>query len=490
MRVSDPSDAAAALRGISKSFGSLEALDNVDVDFRRGSIHALLGENGAGKTTLARIIAGMLVADRGTVYLDGVVAALRDRKDGLAAGVGLVQQHMTQIGELTVTENFLLGAGDRVGNRRSAAEAVERTAESLGFSIDPGQLVRDLSLSDCQRLEVMMAVSTECKVLILDEPTSLMGTADTGELFEALHRLRERGTALIYVSHKLREVIALADEATVLRRGKVVDRLKGTEITERRLARAMVGEHPQVPEKRPGASTATSVVVLRGVGTTQITTDRNLTNVDFSVRRGEVVGIAGLAGSGQVALCEVLVGLREASEGRIYRHHETVAYIPEDRHRDAVAESLSVVDNLVVRSHRSLLRYWLLPSSAKMKMASSAIDGFRVPSSALSEPVATLSGGNQQRVVLARELFSSPELVVANNPYAGLDISSIADVRQRLHSATEGGAGVVIFSPELEDLFDLASRIDVMFDGTIAGSFQPDDVSADEIGQLIGGGNG
>ena len=486
--MSDPNAPVVALRGISKSFGSLNALAGVDIDLHQGRIHALLGENGAGKTTLIRIVAGMLAPDAGRMLLNGGVTAFKDRREGLESGIGLVQQHLTQIAELTAAENYLLGAGSGTRNREAAADALAQAADDLGFGLDPNKLIRDLSLGDRQRLEVTMAVASDCQVLVLDEPTSLLGATYTKDFFEALHRLRDRGTSLVYVSHKLAEVVALADEATVLRAGEVVDYLEGQEITYRRLAEAMIGEQPNAHTKSMPPSGTKRVVALEGVCTESSESGRGLSDVDFTIRSGEVVGVAGLAGSGQVELAEILVGLRTPVQGSVFRDHTTSAYIPEDRHRDGIAEALSVVDNIVVGSHRSLLRRGVLTAGSKHSCAVAAIEGYRIPGEALAKPIATLSGGNQQRVVLARELLGDPELVVANNPYVGLDIASIADVRGRLFAAAKRGAAVVVCSPELEELFDLAARIEVMFSGAIVGSFQPDEASSAEIGQLMGGG--
>ena len=488
--MSDHDDAlVVAVRDLSKSFGSLKALDSVSIDLLAGRVHALLGENGAGKTTLVRIVAGMITPDHGTMRLDGHPVLLRDRRNAIESGVGFVQQHLTQVEALTAADNFLLQGGRalRSLDRAAAAAELKATSEELGFALDPGQRVRDMSFSDRQRLELAMAVSNDCRVLILDEPTSLLGASDTEVFFDALRRIRDRGVAVVYVTHKLREVVALADEVTVLRAGSVVARIRGNEIAEPELAAAMIGREHTTSSPRRATVGERPVISLSGVCTSPSETGPGLGNLDMIVREGEIVGVAGLSGSGQEALAEVLVGLRTVESGEVASHFSRVAYIPEHRHRDGLAESLSVTDNLVVHQHRDLLSKGILWPSVARNAATTTSEGYRLPRDCFDRPVTTLSGGNQQRVVLARELAARPRLVVAHNPYRGLDIASIDDVRRRLVEASKDGAAVVLLSPELDDLFDIANRIDVMFQGTMIGSLDPDNVTASEIGQLVGG---
>lgn len=481
-----------SVHDVSKTFGSLRALDGVSIELHAGTIHAVVGENGAGKTTLVRIIAGMLEPDAGTIQLDGSTVGLRSRSDGIDAGIGLVQQHLTLIGELSAAENFLLRPGiNRCRLDRSAAsDALVATAAELGFDLEPELLVQEMSFGDRQRLEVVMAIAHECRVLMLDEPTSLLGTSDAEAFLEALRRTRDRGTTIVFVSHKLAEVVALADVATVLRAGRAVARFGTGSLTEASLATAMVGERPAAASHPSGSSAPTTpdhALVLSAVSTVATRSEPGLAQVDLSVGRGEIVGIAGLSGSGQEALAGVIAGVRQPASGSVTRPPGGSAYIPEQRHRDAVAPAMSVVDNVIVHAHRSLTKRGLLSAGAASDMASTATAEYRLPVGALDRPLATLSGGNQQRVVLARELHGEPGLVVANNPYVGLDIALTSEVRERLQHAAARGAAVVIISPELEDLFDVCDRVDVMFAGKIVGTVSADGASGEEIGKLLGG---
>lgn len=487
--MSDHDAPVVAVRDLSKSFGSLQALDNVSIDLHAGKVHALLGENGAGKTTLVRVVAGMITPDRGILLLDDHPVLFRDRRHAIESGIGFVQQHLTQVEALTAADNFLLQGGQALRALDRAAAAAELTATSteLGFALDASQRVRDMSFSDRQRFELVMAVSHDCRVLILDEPTSLLGASDTEAFFDALGRIRNRGVAVVYVTHKLREVVALADEVTVLRAGSVAARKRGDEIVEPELAAAMIGREHTTSSPRRAAVRDRPVVTLSGVGTSPSETGPGLDNLDMAVREGEIVGVAGLSGSGQEALAEVLVGLRPVESGAVESRSGRAAYIPEHRHRDGLAEALSVTDNLVVHQHRDLLNRGILWPSVARNAAKATSQGYRLPEDCFDRLVTTLSGGNQQRVVLARELAGKPDLVVAHNPYRGLDIAAIDDVRGRLMDAARSGAAVVILSPELDDLFDIANRIDVMFQGTMIGSLDPDHVTAAEIGQLVGG---
>jgi len=481
---------------VSKRFGGVVALAGVSIDLRAGSIHAVLGHNGAGKTTLMRIIAGLLHPDSGTLSFDGVARELRGRRDGIAAGVALVPQHFAQITEMSAVENLLLDRGHRpaaagrrklLADRTAAASGLSQAAAAPGFRLDPHARLRDLAFGERQRLELAMATARGCRVLILDEPTSLLGAADAEVFFEALRRMRDGGCAIAYVSHKLREVATLADTVTVLRAGRVAVSLTGS-VGEADLAEAMIGDGPRTaPLAKPASRdrhSARPVVELHRVAAGA--EHGGLRDCSLAVRPHEVVGVAGMIGSGQALLAEVLAGLAEPTAGSVDPRPREAAYIPEDRHRDGVAADFSLRDNLILHRHRDLTERGLLSLRRTTAAAAAALEGYGLDDD-LERQVATLSGGNQQRVVLARELGRSPTLVVAHNPCAGLDVAAAGEVRSRLARAADEGAAVVLISPELDELFELCGRIDVLFEGSIIGSFDPAATSAAEIGQLIGG---
>ncbi len=479
----------ARLRGISKAFGATQAVLDADLDVRAGEIHALLGENGAGKTTLMRVLAGILRADAGSIEIDGEAVQLRGRMDGARRGIGFVQQHFGLIEEINGVGNYLLGhprLGAWLHVERARGE-LRRTAAELALNVDIDSPISDLTVGERQRLEILIALATGADVLVLDEPTAALGSAEVAVLERVLRRLTGQGRSVVYITHKLPEVMAFADRVTVMRRGRVVADLAGEALDAGDLTRAMIGQLPErskVSRLDPG----NLVLALQGVGVAASETGRGLFDIDLEVCAHEVVGIAGISGNGQDVLAELLCGLMEPESGRIVTRPGTVAYIPEDRSRDALAPTLSVADNAIVHRHRdpSLRRSGQLAPTLVGEFVAGIVAAGAVQAASAESSVSALSGGNQQRLVVARELERRPELIVAHNPYRGLDIGAAGDVRQRLLAARDRGSGVVLISPDLEDLFDIADRILVISRGRIVGDFDPRRTTAQEVGALLG----
>ena len=481
---------AARLRGIHKSFGHVRAVQDATLDLRGGEIHALLGENGAGKTTLMRVLAGILRPDAGEIQIDGCAVHLRSRKDAARQGVGIVQQHFGLVEELTGIENHLLGH-PRLGAWLKAGRAREellQTSRDLGLEIDPECRVSSLTVGQRQRLEILIALTTGADILILDEPTAALGSAEVELLGRVLRRLVSQGKAVVYITHKLPEVMEFADRVTVMRKGRIVAFFDGLAIETKALTEAMIGTLPAQPEpERRGLGE--TVLGLRDVSV-EDHRRRGLEGVSLEVRRHEIVGIAGVLGNGQEALAEVLTGLATPSTGTA-RLPSDIAYIPEDRAQDALALTLSVVDNAIVHRHRdrAFRRFGQLVSVLTRQAAAKVVDDGAVEIPSLDAAAATLSGGNQQRLVVGREMDKSPGLIVAHNPYRGLDVGAALEVRRRLLEARESGCGVVLISPDLEDLFDLADRIVVLSNGRSVGEVDPREATPHKVGALLGGVN-
>ena len=477
-----------ALKRIDKSFGSLRALHEVSADFRPGELHCILGENGAGKSTLMKILAGVERPDSGELELRGVSTRLRNRRDGIRAGVGIVLQHHGLIEQLTGVENFLLNAPNAapILNPASALRKLAELADQYRLDIRPQASVGRMTTGERQRLEIVIALAAGSELLILDEPTSALPTRDVDRLIDTLRALRAEGKALAYITHKLREVVALADRATVLRRGRVVAELSGEEIEADRLTAAMMGELPPV---QGVASPAPGAVVARldGVCTNAAREGHPLHDVSLEIREGEIVGVGGMLGAGQEDLARVLAGLTTPTRGRVEKP-PVVGYLPEDRAREGVAEKLTVLDNLLVHvnGERALHRGPFIDRRKATAFANRLVAEGDVRGGGLATRAGLLSGGNQQKLVVARELDRRPKMIVAHNPYRGLDVNATRAVRLRLLEARGRGCAILLISPDLEDLFEICDRIVVLSEGALTREVDPSAVSARELGVLVG----
>ena len=493
------------LRGITKRFGPLVANDGISLSVAPGQVHALLGENGAGKTTLMNVLYGLMQPDEGEIVINGSPVSFNSPKDAIAAGIGMVHQHFMLVPVFTVAENVTLGIeqADRVGllDRRRTRREVADLSHRYGLDVDPDALVEDLPVGIQQRVEIVKALVRQANVLILDEPTAVLTPAETEELFRIVRQLRDGGTSVIFISHKLREVQAIADTITVLRRGAVVGQREPS-ATADDLASLMVGRNVQLRVSKETAQPGEAVLSVRDL---TVRGDDGRTWVDglsFDVRAGEILGIAGVQGNGQTELCEALMGLRPASAGAVTlnRHDLTratprarlragIAYVPEDRTEDGLVGSFSVAENLILDTYdRKPFASGLnlnLPEIAKN--AAARITEFDVRTGSAATPAGTLSGGNQQKVILAREIGREHKVLIASQPTRGLDVGSIEFVHRRIVEQRDHGVAVLIVSSELDEIYALADRIAVMYEGKITG-FRDPDVPAAELGRLMAGG--
>ncbi len=488
------------MRGVTKRFGSLVANDHVDLDIAPNEIHALLGENGAGKSTLMKILYGFYQPDEGEILVEGKPVTLKSPVDAIRAGIGLVSQHFSLVPTFTVAENIVLGFENaQILNRDKLNQTVADTARRYGFSIEPNAIVRDLSVGQQQRVEILKALYRQCRVLILDEPTAVLTPRDATALFDTLRQLQQQNLSVIIITHKLEEVMAISQRVTVLRLGKVAGREITAQTNPQVLARLMVGrnvlEVTRNTEHKAGESIALAVNHLsvsdkRGVPA--------LRNMSFDVHAGEVVGIAGIAGNGQSELVAVLGGLIKPNSGEVRVTGQAVelgdprsfnqmkvARIPEDRLKGVVGD-LSVAENLALEQIGDFTRAGHLNHKQIRQMAQLLIADFQIKAEP-GDRVRTLSGGNIQKVILARTLSRQPAVVIAAQPTRGLDIGATEYVHQKLLEQKTRGAGVLLVSEDLDETRLLSDRILVIYAGSIVGEFSADQIDIDQISLLMAG---
>ena len=492
------------LKGITKRFGSLVANDRIDLSVSPGQVHALLGENGAGKSTLMNVLYGLLQPDEGEILLDGKKVQFHSPKDAIAAGIGMVHQHFMLVPVFTVAENVTLGMEETrpsgLLDRRKARHDVRELSRRYGLEVDPDALVENLPVGIQQRVEIIKALVRDASVLILDEPTAVLTPAEAEDLFRIIRQLKDGGTSIVFISHKLKEVQEIADTITVLRRGAVVGQ-KAPSATEDELAAMMVGRNVQLRVSKDAAKPGEVVLDVENLTVADETGRISVNEMSFQVRAGEILGLAGVQGNGQTELCEALLGLRPISSGHIrvggrdlthssprQRLHAGIAYVPEDRQEDGLVGAFSVADNMVLDSYDQppFSSGINLDLGAIAKNAAERVQEFDVRTQSAETPVGTLSGGNQQKVILARELGREHKVLVASQPTRGLDVGSIEFVHRRIVRQRDHGVAVLIVSSELDEIYALADRIGVMYEGRITG-FRPPSVPVEELGLLMAG---
>jgi simple sugar transport system ATP-binding protein len=494
------------LRGITKRFGPLVANDSIDLVVEPGEIHALLGENGAGKSTLMNVLYGLYEPDDGEILLDDVPVRFAGPGDAMAAGIGMVHQHFMLIPVFTVAENVMLGHeetnGGPVGwlDRRAARRKVVDVSRRYGLAVPPDALVADLPVGVQQRAEIVKALTRDAKVLVLDEPTAVLTPSEIDDLMAVMRRLRDAGTSIVFISHKLKEVKAVADKVTVIRRGKVVGQ-PSPSASEHELASLMVGRQVQLTLDKAPASPGDVVLDVRDI---RVIDDAGVVQVDgvsFQVRAGEIYAIAGVQGNGQTELTECLLGLETATEGSVHicgrdvseasvrdRLRLGVGYVPEDRLHDGLVGGFTVAENLMLDMYdrAPFARGVGLDLRAVSANAAARIEEFDVRTPSGSALASTLSGGNQQKVVLAREMSRELKLLVVAQPTRGLDVGSMDFVHRRIVAERDNGTAVVLVSTELDEVLGLADRIAVMYRGRIIGEL-PAGASPSEVGLLMAG---
>jgi ABC-type uncharacterized transport system ATPase subunit len=499
------------LQGITKRFGSLVANYHIDLSIAPGTIHALLGENGAGKSTLMNILYGLMQPDEGKILADGQPITVHSPKDALAAGIGMVHQHFMLVPVFTVAENVALGHEETkpLGwlDRRRMRAKVRDLSEQYGLRVDADALTEDLPVGVQQRVEILKALVRDAQVLILDEPTAVLTPGETEDLFRIMRELRASGKAIVFISHKLKEVQAIADTVTILRRGQVVGQ-RPPSTSEDELAALMVGRNVQLRVSKTAAKPGRVVLDVKDLvvpaGHADLPGEEHAPAVNgltFRVRAGEILGIAGVQGNGQTELCEALMGLLPATSGSVHlndrditgitpqaRLRGGIGYIPEDRQQDGLVSSFPVSENIVLDTYdrKPYASGLALNLTAIRETAEQRVKEYDIRTQSIATPVGTLSGGNQQKVILAREVGRNVSLLLASQPTRGLDVGSIEFVHKRIIEERDRGAAVILVSSELDEIYALSDRIAIMYEGRFTG-FRPPDVPVEELGLLMAG---
>lgn len=492
-------------RGITKRFPGVLANDHIDFKLKRGQIHCMLGENGAGKTTLMNVIYGLYQPEAGEILVNGQQATIETANDAIRLGIGMVHQHFMLIPELTVTENIILGNEVTVGpflDRRRAAAQIKQLSERFGLRVDPEARVGDLPVGARQRVEIIKALYRKADILILDEPTSVLTPQEAEELFKVMRTLVQQGVSIVFITHKLKEVLAVADEITVLRNGRVAGVVAPQEASEASLASLMVGREVILQVQKEASNPGEVVLSVRDL---QVMDDREhmaLDGVSLEVRAGEILGVAGVQGNGQTELVEALTGLRPAHSGQVFIDgQETtfatprqvtelgVAHIPEDREQDGLVKQYPIVDNLILNT------YYLQPYAQRLvineretaRHAEEVVQKFDVRTPSIYALAGTLSGGNKQKMIVAREFSRPIRLLIAAQPTRGLDVGSIEFIHQQLISRRQERVAVLLVSAELDEIVSLSDRIAVLFRGRIIDTVPAAVADREQLGLLMAG---
>ena len=504
---SDPknqnTDIVVEMRGIVKQFPGVLANDHVDFDMQRGEIHALLGENGAGKSTLVNILTGLYRQDSGSIHVNGQEVNFSSPGDAINVGIGMVHQHFMLVPSQTVTENILIGLNQprfRM-NLQQYERNVSELGQRFGLNVEPSAKIWQLSVGEQQRVEILKVLYRGAQILILDEPTAVLAPQEIYVLFETLHSMVQDGKSIVFISHKLHEVMEISDRITILRKGKVAAAgLHTSDVNQQELAKLMVGRDVEFTIEKQAQRPGEIVLEADNVYAENDKRLPALRGVSFVVRSGEILGLAGVAGNGQRELAQVLSGLRKCEDGVVKLNgkiisntpvkntiNKGVAYIPEDRTRVGSAPNLSVTDNVIMKNYRRppIAKGWVIDANAATDFAKGLKDSYEISVPTVETPVRLLSGGNLQRVILAREFSGEPVLIVAVQPTRGLDVGAIEGVHRLLLAQRDAGAAILLISEELEELFALSDRLTVIYEGQFMGEMEEGDI--DTIGLMMTG---
>ncbi len=493
------------LRGITKQFPGVLANDNVNLTLEKGEIHALLGENGAGKTTLMNILYGLYKPTKGEIYINGKQAEISGPTDAIRQGIGMVHQHFMLIPVLTVTENVMLGEESmRHGvllDRKAAAKRITEISKTYHLEVDPHAYVRDLPVGIQQRVEIIKVLYRQANILILDEPTAVLTPQEVEELFNIMKLLTGQGVSIIFITHKLKEVLAVSQKISVIRRGKTVGSAKPAESTEQSLAELMVGRPVELVVKKKKAQPSKPVLVVRNLFVKDKRDRIAVDNVSFEVRGGEILGIAGVQGNGQTELVEAITGLRHAESGTIQISGQEaanktprqiteigVSHVPEDRQREGLVLSFPIKDNLILNTYYKTFAKGIVIDEQKVNdTATKWVADYDVRTPSIETPAGSLSGGNQQKVIVAREFSRPMKLLITSQPTRGVDVGSIEYIHARIIDKRDEGAAVLVVSTELDEVRALSDRIAVMFDGKLVAIVPANEVTKEQLGLLMAG---
>ncbi len=495
------------MTSITKRFPGVLANHHVNFTCAAGEIHALLGENGAGKSTLMKILAGLYRPDNGEIRVHGEPVDISSPREALRLGIGMVHQELRLVKSITVAENIVMGSKDLdfFYSRSEQESRVRKFSLTIGLEVDPRTPVWQLSVGEQQRVEILKTLYRGVRMLVLDEPTALLTPQETGRLFEYLRRIVSIGRGIAFVTHKLEEVMDVADRITVLRQGEAIATLKKQETNVQDLARLMIGRIPESESSRIEAPAGNVILEVKNIGAMGDGKRAALNGVSFSLSKGEILGVAGVAGNGQRELAEALVGLRTVSEGDIFFDGDPITrlsplqilsrgigYIPEDRLGVGVVPVLPLSENFILKDYRSRAfsgRFFLKPKWVEQN-AMELIEAYNIKTPDIHTPVGMLSGGNIQKVILAREISRNPKLLVAMNPTRGLDVGATEAIHHMFLDQKRAGTAILLISEDLDELFKLSDRITVIYKGTIRGLVKADRSLVNEIGLLMGGASG
>lgn len=499
-------DPIIKMKNIHKSFGDKEVLKGVDFDLHKCEVHALLGENGAGKTTLMNILYGMFDPTDGEIYIKGEEIINNSPKKAIALGVGMVHQHFMLIEPFTVTENIILGYEGKTGlflDRKKAKAEIEKLSKDYGLYVDADSKVEDISVGQQQRVEILKALYHGADILIFDEPTAVLTPQEIEEFIEIVKKLTDMGKSIIIITHKLDEIRAMADTCTIIRRGEFIDKLRVSEVDENILAEKMVGRDVSFNVTKEDIELGEEVLRIEDLWVKDNRKIDKVKGLNLSIRKGEILGIAGVDGNGQSELIDAIYGMRKIEKGRVTFKGEDITdkkpreildmgmtQIPEDRQKRGLVLEYSIKDNLILESvdKEEFSKNGILDFKKIEKNATDLIDKFDVRPRDIDELAGSLSGGNQQKVIIAREISSNPDLLIAAQPTRGLDVGAIEFIHQYLVELRNSGNAVLLISFQLDEVMDLSDRIGVIYDGKIVGELNPKDTDEFEIGRLMAGG--
>ncbi|SPH24578.1 Galactose/methyl galactoside import ATP-binding protein MglA [Defluviimonas aquaemixtae] len=500
---------AIELRGISKAFGSVQANKDISIRVEKGTIHGIIGENGAGKSTLMSILYGFYHADSGEIYINGQKTQIPDSQAAIRAGIGMVFQHFKLVQNFTVLENVILGAEEGALLRPSIAKArkvLADLAREYELEVDPDEVIEELSVGHQQRVEILKALYRHADILILDEPTGVLTPAEADHLFRILGNLKEQGKTIILITHKLREIMEITDTVSVMRRGEMTATVKTAETSPEQLAELMVGRKVLLNVPKGPANPGKTVLEVKDLKVVDEDGIERLKGISFEIRGGEILGIAGVAGNGQSELLEVLGGIRRGtgtvrlngqeldltgkySDGQS-RRQKGIAHVPEDRQHLGMIMDFSAWENIAFGYHNDPVyqkNRWLMDNRAIVASAEAQMERFDVRPPIATLPAKSFSGGNQQKIILAREIERNPDLLLVGQPTRGVDIGAIEFIHRRIVELRDAGKAVLLVSVELDEIMSLADRIAVMFDGRIMGERLPEKTDERELGLLMAG---
>lgn len=494
-----------SLKNIHKSFGDKKVLKGVDFDLHKCEVHALLGENGAGKTTLMNILYGMFPQTEGNIYIKGEEIINNSPKKAISMGIGMVHQHFMLIEPFTVTENIILGyeGKNSIIDRAKAKKEVVKLSQEYGLIIDPDSKVADISVGQQQRVEILKALYHGADILIFDEPTAVLTPQEINEFIEIVEKLTELGKSVIIITHKLKEIKAMADTCTIIRRGEYIDKVNVKDVSEADLAEKMVGRDVSFNVKKEKIDLGEEIFKIEDLWVKDNRKVDKVKGLNLSIRKGEILGIAGVDGNGQTELIDAISGMRKAQKGKVILKGEDITnkaprniidlgmnQIPEDRQKRGLVLEYPIKDNLILENiDKDFSKNGILDFKKIEENANDLIEKFDIRPNDINEKAGSLSGGNQQKVIIAREITNDPDLLIAAQPTRGLDVGAIEFIHQYLVELRNQGKAVLLISFQLDEVMDLSDRICVIYDGQIVGELDPKETDEYEVGRLMAGGD-